>query len=544
MKKNPVSKIIFILFCLAMVLCLTGAAMFSSVTFGQVMNSRLDTESVPVTDYRVETLQDSRAPAGVVKEYRWTLEMEPGHPGTLAFYSAHHYIEVFLDGELLCALSEDACPSYSNTPGNGWVLLPFTEGDQGKELCIRVTPVYSYVKNRVFDFYIGSEAVIFSTQLRRDLPQILLGQVVSFAGLVFTISSVYNRMKKRERADLFYLGVFSLIIGLWKLTDTRSLPLLFPKHILLLSYLPLAMLLLAPVPMLQFIKSIMERKKQTILDGCSLLSALATLAMLALQLTGIADLRQTLPVCHGIIALSAVAATIELIRFWRKNRNHKRVNFTFACLLACTLGACIDLIVYYVRGNSTSILYTLSIFLFYIIVMGAMTMRDMNTLASTDQHTGLYNRNRCNEILETELTEDSRVSLFMFDLNDLKHINDTRGHDQGDRILLRFAEILRDGFPPDAFVGRYGGDEFIAVIKKNDEVELQSILDKIRQAAEDYNRLTAREGLPALSYAWGYATSEQMEFSAHTANLYDLLRIADGAMYENKKIYHEIQENT
>ncbi|MGN1414137.1 MAG: GGDEF domain-containing protein [Anaerovoracaceae bacterium] len=541
MKKNPVSKIIFILFCLAMVLCLTGAAMFSSVTFGQVMNSRLDTEYAPITDYQVEELQDPQAPAGVVKEYRWTLELGTGHPGTLAFYSAHHYIEVFLDGELVCALSQDACPSYSKTPGNGWVLLPFTEGDQGKELCIRVTPVYSYVKNRVFDFYIGSEAVIFTHQLRRDLPQILLGEVVSFAGLVFVIASCYNRMRKKKRADLFYLGIFSVIIGMWKLTDTRSLPLLFPKHILLLTYLPLAMLLLAPIPMLQFVKSILERKKLPLLDGCSLLSALATLVMLAMQLTGVMDLRQTLTVCHTIIALSSMAATFELIRFWRKNRKHKRVNFTFACLLACTLGACIDLIVYYVRGNSTSILYTLSIFLFYVIVMGAMTMRDMNTLASTDQHTGLYNRNRCNEILETELTAGSRVSVFMFDLNDLKHINDTQGHDQGDRILLRFAEILRDGFPSDAFVGRYGGDEFIAVIKESGEDVLQSILDKIRQAAEDYNRLAAGEGLPALSYAWGYATSVQMDLSAHPSNLYDLLRMADGAMYENKKAFHEMQ---
>lgn len=539
MKRSSFSKTIFILFSLAMILALVGACMIGDGSGGDVFNSRLNPEYEAVTDYQTEELEDPDAPAGVVKEYRWTLELGEGHPETLAFYSAHHYIEVSLDGETVYALSPATASYFAKTSGNGWVILPLTEGDLGKEVCVRVTPVYTSVKNRTFDFFIGAEFSILFGQLRWDLPQLLLGQVVFCAGFIFTCASLFNSLKRRKQDGLFYLGTFSMIIGIWKITDTRFIPLLFSKHILLLTYLPLAMLLLAPLPLLQFIKSILDTRKNSLLDGVSMVSGLSAVVLLLLQLSGMMDLRMTLPVCHGVIILSAVAATFELIRFWMKNKRHQKAAFTMACLLACTLGSCLDLLLYYVRGNSTSILYTLTIFLFYAIVMGAMTMRDMNTLANVDQHTGLFNRNRCNEVLDAELTADQKISAFMFDVNDLKHVNDTMGHVQGDRLLNQFAEILRNELPKDAFVGRYGGDEFIAVVNETSEEALQSIVKRIRAAVESYNRDAAEEGLPPLSSACGYATSAQVDFSSDTMTLNDLLRMADEAMYEDKKIYHE-----
>lgn len=63
-----------------------------------------------------------------------------------------------------------------------------------------------------------------------------------------------------------------------------------------------------------------------------------------------------------------------------------------------------------------------------------------------------------------------------FDLNNLKFINDTMGHSAGDRLIVKFAGLLRRVFPEKDFVGRYGGDEFMVVIYDTDKAEVDEIL--------------------------------------------------------------------
>jgi diguanylate cyclase (GGDEF)-like protein len=62
----------------------------------------------------------------------------------------------------------------------------------------------------------------------------------------------------------------------------------------------------------------------------------------------------------------------------------------------------------------------------------------------------------------------------MFDLNNLKRANDTYGHAVGDQLITNFARLLRNAIPAKDFVGRYGGDEFIAIITQTTKKSLIS----------------------------------------------------------------------
>ena len=64
----------------------------------------------------------------------------------------------------------------------------------------------------------------------------------------------------------------------------------------------------------------------------------------------------------------------------------------------------------------------------------------------------------------------------MFDLNNLKTVNDTMGHSAGDQLIINFAKLLRSVIPEKDFVGRYGGDEFIAVIYHTSEAEIIGVI--------------------------------------------------------------------
>ena len=103
--------------------------------------------------------------------------------------------------------------------------------------------------------------------------------------------------------------------------------------------------------------------------------------------------------------------------------------------------------------------------------------------AYIDIHTGLPNKGSCEELLNNREILREPTACVIFDLNNLKTVNDTRGHSAGDQLILSFARLLRRVIPEKHFVGRYGGDEFMAVIYHTDRQEVEGILDSLRRAA-------------------------------------------------------------
>lgn len=84
-----------------------------------------------------------------------------------------------------------------------------------------------------------------------------------------------------------------------------------------------------------------------------------------------------------------------------------------------------------------------------------------------DEATGLPNKNKCEELLNAPkpVPADAFAAVCVFDLNNLRIINNTMGHEMGDAYIRSFADQLYQAIPDDQFAGRDGGDEFIAIIK-------------------------------------------------------------------------------
>ena len=146
-----------------------------------------------------------------------------------------------------------------------------------------------------------------------------------------------------------------------------------------------------------------------------------------------------------------------------------------------------------------------------------------------DEATGLPNKNKCEEILnETEpIPVNELVAMCVFDLNNLRTINNNLGHDKGDEYIRSFAIQLREAVPEEFFAGREGGDEFIAVLKGLDHEGIRKCLQNIRNQAAEYSR--QHPEMP-ISYAAGYALSSDFEGST----MRELFRLADKNMYIDK----------
>ena len=114
-----------------------------------------------------------------------------------------------------------------------------------------------------------------------------------------------------------------------------------------------------------------------------------------------------------------------------------------------------------------------------------------------------------------------------FDLNNLRRINNSMGHKAGDAYIRRFAVALRAAMPEEHFVGRAGGDEFLAVTRGLDADSLRELLSDIRkQLAEE----SKQHPDTPLSYAVGFALAADNPDS----NMRDLFDLADKNMYINK----------
>ena len=160
----------------------------------------------------------------------------------------------------------------------------------------------------------------------------------------------------------------------------------------------------------------------------------------------------------------------------------------------------------------------------------AMQNRLLEQKAFVDAHTGLPNKNACNELLNKKDIITDSTACIMFDLNNLKTVNDTMGHSAGDQLILNFAKLLCSVIPEKDFVGRYGGDEFIAVIYYTSEAEIKEILKSLSREKE---RLNSCENQLPIDYACGWALSS--DDMACTMQM--LLDDADAYMYKNKQLY-------
>ncbi len=153
--------------------------------------------------------------------------------------------------------------------------------------------------------------------------------------------------------------------------------------------------------------------------------------------------------------------------------------------------------------------------------------------AYKDMLTGLENRTAYTEYIEKlENKIKNKVADFtvaMFDINGLKQINDTEGHDAGDVAINKAADILRESFP-DERIFRIGGDEFVVILNKTG-AEIERLMEGFIKRYDDLGEADKKRPIMSVGYA---------EHDPDTDHFYcDTFERADQNMYENKKAYYE-----
>lgn len=156
----------------------------------------------------------------------------------------------------------------------------------------------------------------------------------------------------------------------------------------------------------------------------------------------------------------------------------------------------------------------------------------LESIWNKDDLTGLLNRQGFRQaaatVFEQAVAEQIPVSALMFDLDDLKQINDTFGHAEGDLAIQVLAHALDNSVDELCLCARYEGDAFLVLAPGYTLQKIQLLLDKVQKYLDNYNRLHAKNY--TIRASWGCSTHTP----ANTSELYEMFQEADRDMSEKK----------
>ncbi|MBO4679766.1 MAG: GGDEF domain-containing protein [Lachnospiraceae bacterium] len=371
------------------------------------------------------------------------------------------------------------------------------------------------------------------------------------AGLCISLVTfvLYFRSYYMER--LFSIGIFALCIGCWTLCN-YNLDYIFTDSLTVKTYIEYSALYLLPFPILMYFRQEVEKRDKA--WECFFLYALIIIEVQLLVVAGAsqlfrwAHLSDFVPVYLIFLVVSVVFVVHLAVADLRHGNTHKVLMIGFAAMIAVAFR---DLVVFladrYRVNNLRSseyrsyvsvgaLIFVVALLVDFIMEMRRMLYKSAETkflekIAYEDVLTGLSTRRKCEETFEEIDKRNLEYIIYQFDLNNLKNTNDDFGHEAGDDLIIRFANILRETFNEGETIGRMGGDEFIVIVTDAYGYNPQEKLDTMNRLMDEDN--VDKE--VQVSASAGYCHSSEL----NNAKALDVYKEADKRMYHQKDEYYK-----
>lgn len=503
---------------------------------------------VTLTPDTFENVEDSEAAVGVYDEFTLSLPAIPKNGSNLIFYVKHEAVKVYIGSDLVYSLDPDS-GSFIHTTGVNWCIVPIYSEDAGSTVRVVLEPLYSSMSGTLPTIYFGSQFKIYEHLLAPYLIIYLTCLLAVLCGLFFVLFTLINLNNEHVDKSLLMIGIFSILIGVWKFMDLDYTALII-RNSILQSYVSYFCLLMMTIPFISFLRKSFIDSDNFLWNIPCLANIFVFIIILVLQITGVTDIRDNLWLIHTVM-LSNIP--VVFIMFYKEITTHgwnRKLKLTFICAFACLVGLLADIIAYYISNGSFPSFLGITCLLFYIIVLGASSLKEARALmaigsqakaleemAYHDQLTGLFNRTAYAEYTGHDKFKPDGHIVVMFDLNNLKTCNDSFGHEQGDLYIMESAGMIEKSFGSYGGCYRMGGDEFCALLHGISISKCRDCVITFKKMLAQYN--AAHPDSFPLNIACGY----EMYDSDEDYDIGDTLRRADKMMYsekfEMKKKNHE-----
>lgn len=464
----------------------------------------------------------------------------------LAVYNIHSDVTVYLDGTEIYSYGKDFYDS-GELLGYGYQYIDLPDQYAGKtvEIVFRISEYNAFSSIEV-PMICNALYVFHDYTMENKVPLVVDIFLIIFGVSVAGATAIYA-IRHKNMLRLVWIALFSLCIGCWSL-GSYNLTMLFTDNMSVKPWMEFSALYLAPIFILLYFKS------QILSDGnrwikavyrcleCAM-SAFVIIAFL-LQILNVAHLPAMLTISHFFTFLLIVLIVLVFIR----DIKTKKLEDPTIIIGVLIMGvfASFDLVRFnmmkytsFFQNNSfngyTSIgaLVLVIALIFDFCNQMSKTVYDaaknemLQKIAYTDVLTGLSNRRRCEDIFDKIDQAGTNYLVIEYDLNSLKHANDTYGHDAGDRMLIEFSEVLKEVFSSLGDVCRMGGDEFAVIIEDVSAVDINSLCQQVTNLIKEKNSTGAEY---SLSVAYGMSIYAEDKLPS----IRKAYKLADERMYENK----------
>ena len=463
----------------------------------------------------------------------------------LMFVTFHSSVQISIDGRV-CYEYGNMESKVFNVPPTAYHFFRLEKQYEGRVLTITTDSPLKKYRGRVNDIYIGDRGSEYIMLVRKNIVTLAVcALLLSLAAIFLSMWILLEfRIKKKKRNYKFlWLAAIAALIAVWSLSETRVLQLVF-NNIEPLSVYNFEWLVLIQMAIVGYFLGNSSRYVEKINMMIAPVPVINALLINAMMFMGIADLDTTVIVSHFcIIIVSAfeIFAAIKSRKIEQNRNTGMIISFSgdsvgFFLLVFTVL---VDMVRYYVGMNVDNAMFTRIGVMFFIAALGFSELRSnidlklvqkqsqtYKQMALHDGLTNLSNRTAYQEkIAYLNASDTGRVKTIVaiFDVNNLKSVNDRQGHEAGDRYIKSCAYFINGFFRDFATLFRIGGDEFAIICSLDDKKRFFAAYDEMQLKYT----LADRENI---NFAYGYAEFDESQ----DQDLYDTVRRADKMMYECK----------
>ncbi|MGL5383385.1 MAG: GGDEF domain-containing protein [Culicoidibacterales bacterium] len=428
-------------------------------------------------------------------------------------------IRVLVNETLIFEHGYTNLPTNVRSPGNVWVSFPAPQLTLDDEITMIVENVYVDHVNTTYEhllnnIYIGYESDLTKMIIGQNVFNLVLSIIIFCTGVFTLVITLFLHKVMKNDLRFFFFAGLCISFSIW----SSSVDSLFPYPIVINS-LDIISLLLTMFFLLGYVRSFVASNVNwwmiTIFQGVMLFTVFG---LNIVQLFGIADFFDALPYIQMFGFIGPPLTVVGLIVEKVKGDNPLSAElFPSALILASGLIA--DIIGNYFEIMPTVVWFRMSFVVFIIIQFVMLTrfvhtlfinqgrIKALETIAYHDDLTGIGNR-RAYMQRKVQLTDSQLYLISIFDLNNLKVVNDTFGHKAGDLLIKQSAEFLLTLFEPHELY-RIGGDEFVAIQTFPSKQVMQAFIDMFEtNIAQQQNMCLQTEIY--FSIAYGYAAASPM----------------------------------
>ncbi len=462
---------------------------------------------------------------------------------SLCFLAKNVVFDVLVDGQIIYSFHPDSPAIFGKFYGTYPHQIELGTVRGTSELVI-VANTINGSDGSFTDISLQSGTSFLTDIFRVSMFPYCISIVIAILGLALVVGGLTLLKNASAGKEIAAMGLFALDSGIWTACSSGVVGMILgtPVTMHFVNYISLIIL---PGIAVVFVYLLTGKRYQLFSNTMIIVTLLTLIFDVVMTATGLSTYHDLLPTTHVECVAVVFYSFFCVFKAIKRKQSPLSTRITVTgSFLVVIIGGLIDLFRYFTGTSGLDSAYFFRIGLMtFILIMGIHEVyalmfyrkyeseaEELSKIAYTDALTGLKNRMAFTDKEDLfAMRVNSAGLVIQLDINNLKKVNDTYGHKEGDRHIKAAADIINQSFGQIGDCYRTGGDEFIVVIENlKDPSVLEEAEKKFRRLIDEYNE----KEKPRVKLEIPYGIEK---FDLKDKDVEKALRLADGKMYIMKK---------